>query len=227
MPKKPQLSPHKCKTVNYGSIFEIAQEEDSSKPLNDEGIRRVQKVVRVLLWVGRAVNNKLLVALSAIGSQKASATEETNKAINHLLDYCTTCPDDGILYPASDMILAGNSDAGFNNKTKVRSSAGAHIFLSEHESIPRWNGPVLTIGMKYAVSSAVEAEMTALFHTAKEMIPLRHTLTEMGRKQPPLPVQSNNSTAVGMTNCTLIPRISKYWDLRLNWLRYREVQDQF
>ena len=221
MPKKPQLSPHKCKTVNYGSIFEIAQEEDSSKPLNDEGIRRVQKVVRVLLWVGRAVNNKLLVALSAIGSQKASATEETNKAIYHLLDYCTTCPDDGILYPASDMILAGNSDAGFNNKTKARSRSRAHIFLSEHESIPRWNGPVLTIAkmMMYVVSLAEEADMKDLFLKAKEMVPLRHTLTEMGRKQPPLPVQSNNSTAVGMTNCTLIPRISKYWDLHLNWLR--------
>ena len=69
--------------------------------------------------------------------------------------------------------------------------------------------------------------MTALFLTAKEMVPLRHTLTEMGWKQPPSPLQSDNSTAVGMTNCTLIPRKSKLWDLRLNWLRCREAQGQF
>ena len=127
-----------------------------------------------LLWVGRAVNNKLLVALSAIGSQQASATESTNDTIHQLLDYCATYPDDGILYRSSDMILAAHSDASFANETRSRSRAGAHIFLSENDSIPRWNGPLLTIAqiMKYVVSSAAEAEMTALFLTAKEMVPL-------------------------------------------------------
>ena len=72
--KKPQLSPHKFKTVNYGSRIQMAQEADASKPLNESGIPRVQQVLGALLWVGQAVNNKLLVALSAIGSQQASAT---------------------------------------------------------------------------------------------------------------------------------------------------------
>ena len=127
------------------------------------------------------------------------------------------------------MILAGHSDAGFNNETRARSRSGAHIFLSENESIPLWNGSLLTIYqiMKYVVSSDAEAEMTALFLTAKEMVPLRHTLTKMGWKQPPSPPHSDNSTAVGMTNCTLIPRKSKSWDLRLNWLCCREAQGQF
>ena len=147
----------------------MAQEEDTSKPLNDEGIRRVQQVVGELLWVGLAVNNKLLVSLSTIGSQQASATEETNKEINQILDYCATYPEDGIIYRARDVILAGHSDAGFNNKTKAKSRAGDHIFLSENESIPCWNGPVLTIAqiMRYVVSSAAEAEMTDLFLTTK------------------------------------------------------------
>ena len=81
--------------------------------------------------------------------------------------------------------------------------------------------------MKYIVSSAAKVEMTALFLTAKEMVPLRHTPTEMGRKNPPSLLQSDNSTDVGMTNCKLIPRKSKSWDLRLNWLRCREAQGQF
>ena len=54
------------------------------------------------------------------------------------------------------------------------------------------------------MSSAAEAEMTALFLTAKDMVPLRHTLTKMGWKNPPSPLQSDNFTDVGMTNCTLI-----------------------
>ena len=51
-----------------------------------------------LLWIIRDVNNKLLVALSAIGYQQVSAIEDTNKAIHQLLDYCATYPDDGITY---------------------------------------------------------------------------------------------------------------------------------
>ena len=81
-----------------------------------------------LLCIGRAVNNKLLVSLSVIGSQQASATEDTNKVICQLLDYCATYLDDGILYRSINMILAGHSDAGFNNETRAQSRAGAHIF---------------------------------------------------------------------------------------------------
>ena len=81
MPRKPQLYLHKCRKVKYSRKTQIAPEEDTYKPLNNAGIRWVQKIVGALLWIGRAVNNKLLVALSAIGYQQASATEDTNKAI--------------------------------------------------------------------------------------------------------------------------------------------------
>ena len=66
MPRKPQLSPHKCREVKYGSKTQLAPEEDTSKPLNDAGILWVQTIVGALLWIGCAVNNKLLVALSEI-----------------------------------------------------------------------------------------------------------------------------------------------------------------
>ena len=38
----------------------------------------------------RAVNNKLLVALSKIGTQQAAATSDTAAAIGQLLDYVAT-----------------------------------------------------------------------------------------------------------------------------------------
>ena len=75
MPRKPQLSPNKCHEIKYGSKTQLDPEEDTSKPLNDAVIRRAQTIVGALLWIGRAVNNKLLVALSEIGSQQASAIE--------------------------------------------------------------------------------------------------------------------------------------------------------
>ena len=83
-----------------------------------------------LLHVGRAVNNKLLVALSAVGAQQVPATEDTAAAIEQLLDYVATCPNDGILFRKSDMILAAHADAGFLNESRDKRRAGTHVFLS-------------------------------------------------------------------------------------------------
>ena len=104
-----------------------------------------------------------------IGAQQAPATKKTQKEINQILDNCATYPDYGELYLSSDIILTSYSDSGFNNETKARRRSDAHTFLSESEPIPRWNGPLLTIAriMKYVMSSAVEAEMGALFLIAK------------------------------------------------------------
>ena len=100
------------------------------------------------------------------------------------------------------MILAAHADAGFLNKSKARSRAGAHIFLSENKPKPKLNGPVLTISqiIKNVMASAAEDEMPALYITAKKMTPLRNKLIEMDWPQPQTPTQSENSTSVGFTN---------------------------
>ncbi len=53
------------------------------------------------------------------------------------------------------------------------------------------------------MSSAAEAELGALYTTAKEMIPLCQTLIKMGWPQPRTPIQMDNSTAIGITNLTI------------------------
>ena len=107
------------------------------------------------------MNNKLLVALIAIVSYQAEATVEIEDAIEQLLDYVATYPDDGIIFQKIDMILAAHADAGFLNKSKARSRAGAHIFLSENYPNPQLNIPVLTITqiVKSVMASAAEVEM--------------------------------------------------------------------
>ena len=101
--------------------------------------------------------------------------------------------------------------------------------LSEDEPLPRVNGPVITIAhiIKLVMSSAAEAELAALYLCAKEMAPLRQTLEEMGWPQPRSPIQVDNSTAVGVTNDTIIPKQTKAMDMRFHWLRCQEAQGQF
>ena len=175
------------------------------------------------------MDNKLLVGLRTIGSQQASATQRTNEAIDQVLDYCATYPSDGIIYCSSDMVLCAHSDAGFHNERKGRSRSGAHIFLSENDAMPRWNGPVLTLAkiVKFVMFSASEAELGAMFITAQEMVAMRQNLQEMKWPQPKYPLQTENSAAAGVVNNNIVPRKLKTMDRRLHWLRCREAQGQF
>ena len=50
-----------------------------------------------LLFYGRALDNKAVMALNTIGNKQAVATERTNEATGHLLDYLATYPNDGIV----------------------------------------------------------------------------------------------------------------------------------
>ena len=129
----------------YGAKEQLAPEDDTTPPLDSQDTKHNQGIVGALLYYARAVDNKLLVGLSAIGSQQAATTQRTNEATDQILDYCTTYPSDVILYRSSDMVLCANFDTGFHNESKGLSRAGAYIFLSENDAMPRWNGPVLTL----------------------------------------------------------------------------------
>jgi hypothetical protein len=56
-------------------------------------------------------------------------------------------------------------------------------------------------------ATGAEAELAALFIAAREMVPHRQTLIDMGWPQPRSPVQTDNSTAIGVTNKTIVPML--------------------
>ena len=127
------------------------------------------------------------------------------------------------------MVLGAHSDAAFLNASNSRSRAAAHIMCSEDDPVPSYNGPILTIAqiIKCVMSSAAEAELAGLFICAKEMVPLRQSLIAMGWPQPKSPIQTDNTTALGVANKTIIAKRMKSMDMRLWWLRCRESQGQF
>ena len=81
--------------------------------------------------MGREFNNKLLVALSAIGSQLAALTEETADAIEQLLGYVATYPYDGILFRKSDMILAAHAGTQALLTNQKPGADQEHIYYSQ------------------------------------------------------------------------------------------------
>jgi len=171
----------------------------------------------------------MLAALGSIATQQATPTENTLKKIKQLLDYAATHPDAAVTYRASDMILAAHSDASYLSETKARSRAGGHFFLDSDIAYPNDNGAVLTIAqiIKTVMSSAAEAELGALYINCREAIPARQLLEEMGHEQPPTPMQTDNSTALGVVTNTIQPKRTKAMDMRFHWLRCRARQKQF
>jgi hypothetical protein len=67
------------------------------------------------------------------------------------------------------------------------------------------------------MSSAVEVEIRALYINCREAIPARHTLENLGHKQPPTPMQSDNTTALGVVNNNVMKKL-KAMDMNYHWL---------
>ena len=76
-------------------------------------------------------------------------------------------------------------------------------------------------------SSAMETEVAATFYNAKEALPFRVTLAEMGHPQPPTPMEVDNETAIGFLNSIMKQKRSKAIDMRFYWVRDRVKQNQF
>ena len=127
------------------------------------------------------------------------------------------------------MILAVHSDASYLSEPKARSRAGGHFFLSTNATIPPNNGAILNIAhiIKHVMSSATEAELAALYIMAREAVYIRIILQEMGHKQPPTPIQTDNAMADAVISGKVQPKRTKAMDMRFHWLRDRECQQQF
>ena len=108
-PIKVQLFLYKHIPIVYGASKQFTDYTNTSAPLNEKGILCVQNIVSALLYYGCAVDNKLMVDLSAIVSHQAAATVDTAAAVYQLLDYITMYPHDGITYRASDMNFSAHS----------------------------------------------------------------------------------------------------------------------
>ena len=63
-------------------------------------------------------------------------------------------------------------------------------------------------------NSAMETEVAATFYNAKEALPFRVTLAEMGHPQPPTPMEVDHETAIGFLKRTMKQKRSKAIDMR-------------
>ncbi len=86
---------------------------------------------------------------------------------------------------------------------------------------PPNNGAVLSIAhiIKHIMSSATEVELAELYIMAREAVYIRIILEEMGHKQPPTPLQTDNSMAEAVINGKVQPKQTKAMDMQFHWLQ--------
>jgi hypothetical protein len=204
-PTRPQHCPYTPEPKRYGSDTQRPLPKDTSPPLSKEDIKHVQWVIGSILYYARAVNLRVLMALSTIASEQAKGTESTMEKTKQLLDYLVTNPDATIRFHASNIILNIHPGASYLSAANAHSRACGHFIMgwkADPTKPIKLNGAFFTLCaiLRFVVASAAEAELGALFLICKQAIIFRLTLEEMGHLQPPTLVHCDNSTAVGITN---------------------------
>ena len=230
-PQKPTHAPHRWVPKTYGKKIHLTQPEDISEKLSTEETRKIQSIVGSFLYYARAVDSTIHTALNDIATTQASPTKKTKDATIMLLDYLHTHPNAKIRFHASDMQMHIDSDAAYLVAPKAKSRIVGYFYLSDtypnqQSSLPTLNAPVHIECqlLKHVVTSAAEAETSAIFHNTKIGIWIKKMLTALGHPQNIIPIKTDNSTAEAFSNSTLKEKKSKAWDMRLNWLQDRVKQ---
>jgi hypothetical protein len=128
------------------------------------------------------------------------------------------------------MIIAVHTYASYLSKAGGKSRAAGHFYLTNQNNKNYNNGAVLTLLaiIKHVISSASEAELSALYYGCKMAAPLCTTLEKLGHNQAnPTPNTTDNITAQGLTLGAMTAKALKSMDRRFHWLKCRDEQHQF
>ncbi len=164
-PRTPQHQPYPHIKPTYSATAQYTKDVNTIPLLDKEGKKYIQEVIGTFLYYAHCVNSTMLTALGSLATQQANPTTNTKKLVHQFLDYVATHPNAIITYQASNMVLAGHSNASYLSETNARSQAEGYFFMSNNDTLPPNNGAVLPIAqiIKAVMLPAAEAEIGALY----------------------------------------------------------------
>jgi hypothetical protein len=230
-PARPEHAPHGWNPPIYGAKTQFVSDPTPSPALSDKDVNKLQQLTGTLLYYARAVDPTLIMPINVLASEQSNATEVTADKVIKLLNYCNTHPETKTRYHASEMILHIQSDASYLSENEAKSRAGGFFYMGNITKNDKklTNRAILVVSkvLKHVMSSEAEAEIGAVFLNAKEGAVIRTTLEELGHKQPPTPMETDNTTATGYSNGTIKQKRTKAMDMRFCWIKDRVKQGQF
>jgi hypothetical protein len=203
-----QHYPYLPEPKRYGADTPSLLPQDILQTLTDKEIKKVQIIVGSILYYPRAVDMRVLMALSTIASEQTKGTERTLEKAYQVLDYLGTHPNAMLRFHASDRVMNIHSDASYLSEPNACSRAYGHFFMG---SLPKDGDPIKLNGafhtlcsiLRFVVASAAEAELRSLFLNCQEGLVFKTTLEDLGHPQPKIPVHCNNATDTGIAPDTI------------------------
>ena len=111
-PIKPEYSPHVHAEPIFGAKQQFAK-VDTSPLVDAQTTKRIQGIIRSLLYYARTIDNTMLTAINEISATQSKPMQKDLQAVTKLLDYASTYPNTTVHFYASDMNLYVDSDAAY------------------------------------------------------------------------------------------------------------------
>ena len=231
----PHHSPHKWLASTYGAKVQYPPNTTTAPKYDKRDITRVQSIAVTFLYIVRAVDPTMIIALNKMGAEQASTTTDTVHKTKMLMEYAATQPDAVIWFEARDMCLHINSDATYLPQPKARSRAAGHYYLSDNppsphiRTTPTPNGPILTKyqTIRTVMASAAEAKAGTILLNGQQAVPIRTSLIERDHPQPPTQIKTDSATSYGIITGNMRRKRSKAFDMLLYWMRCHIKHNQF
>ena len=212
--KSPQCALRCYNTPVYGQKVQVTNPQDDEVVLLPAFTKQLnQNIIGIFLYYGLDLNLTMLVTLGSVASEYSKSTDFTWDDIIWFLNYAATNPDATICYEKSDTTLYISSDRSYLSKTRAISKNGGIFFSSNKPNNPNQgldlkhplNTPVHVVAriLKMITSSTMEREVAATFYNAKDGLPIRVTLEEMGHPQSSTHIEADNETIIVFLNDTM------------------------
>ena len=198
-----------------------------SPPASAAQAKELQVIVGSVLCYAIACDYSMLPAVCALSCQQSAPTLATMAAAERLLGYAAKFPRAYLVYYPSDMKLFIHSDASYLSRPNAKSVAGGvHYLVSNNPSLPIRNSPIHCFSslIPVVVAAVSEAEFAAVFANGQVGSDERTILSSIGYPQSPTDIYTDNECAVGLSNSSVTPKMSKSIDMRFNWIRDRVRQ---
>ena len=159
-----------------------------------------------------------LCALGYIAVQKDAPTKIIMVKVKQLLDYAATHPDSIVTYNASDMVLAGHRDASYLSETKACIRAGGNFSCQTNPLTP-----LITVSYSPSPKSSrpschPQRRPNLVPYSSISARPCQNDThsKKWSTNNPPTPMQTDNTTALGVVHKNLAKKQLKSMDMKFH-----------
>lgn len=166
----------------------------------------------------------MLEAVGTIAMTQSNPTESTMQKADHLLQYASRFPNNGIIFEASDMRLTAQADASYQSVPGSRSKLGGAFYFANNDDPPSTNNGLfaaISNIIPVVCSGAAEAEYAALYKVGQDAYFYKIVAEGVGYPQGPTPLYTDNMVAQGIANRTIKIKRSKSIEKSFHWIRDR------